>query len=225
MIVKSFGCSFTWGSDLSDEDAKKNIFSNLTWPALVANHVKCDYNCFAWPGIGNFLIASSVLNQCAVSGDNDLFIINWTYIDRFDYVPMLVNPKFSLAFPSNWQTCRPGDNSDYFKKYHSEFRDKLVSLQAIKLCIDTLLQRKIKFIMTALDDLMFDQRWHMSPGIELLQEYTQPYITTFDGQTLVDYANNLGHKRISNGHISEQAHYDAAQYMINFLDKQNIIDC
>lgn len=224
MIVKSFGCSFTWGSDLSDENAAKEIYSHLTWPALVAKHFECNYDCFAWPGIGNFLIANSVLNQCALVDTNDLFIINWTYIDRFDYVPASVEPWRNLDLPSSWQTCRPGNNVDFFKKYHSELRDKISSLQLVKLCIDTLLQQDIKFIMTALDELMFDQRWHTAPGIKLLQDYVQPYITRFNDQNLLDYTDSLGHARIGSGHVSERAHNDAAQYIINLLNKQNTID-
>lgn len=176
-------------------------------------------------------IADRVLNQCNDSRDSaDLFIINWTYIDRFDYI---IDNGLSPGGDSRelviqgtpWHTCRPGDNSDYYLKYHSEYKDKLASLQLVKLCIDTLLQQKIRFIMTAIDELMFDRSWHMSAAIELLQNYTLPYITKFNNQSFLEYVDGLGHVRTSSGHVNEYAHRDAAQCITNSLDIQNIIYC
>lgn len=242
MTVKSFGCSFTWGSELPDcsIDLKTATTppmpSGLTWPALIAKHKNTDYKCFAWPGAGNFFIANQVLDQCASSkGTDDFFIVNWTYIDRFDYViPDHPGPYSNYrdwnrvddpGVASPWKTCLPSSSSEYYKSYHSEFRDKLASLQVVKLCIDTLLQLEIQFIVTAIDELMFDQSWHMSDSIKFLQDYTLPHITKFDNQSFIDYAIKCGHKRTSGGHIDEHAHRDVAQYIINSSDIQSTSGC
>ena len=59
MKLKSFGCSFTYGSDLHDckkylEENNKTVPSQYTWPALLANEFDMSYECFASPGAGNF---------------------------------------------------------------------------------------------------------------------------------------------------------------------------
>lgn len=227
MIVKSFGCSFTWGTELPDEVTEVRSYpSNLTWPALLAQHIKKDYQCFAWAGIGNFFIANSVLTHSVEScNSNDLFIINWTYIDRFDYLTGFNATSENVARPWKWETCRPDNNADFFKKYHSEIRDKIASLQLIKLCIDTLLQSNIRFIMTTVDDLIFDRIWNTSVSIKFLQDYIEPYFIKFNNQTFLQYADSLGHVRTPGGHLNEHAHRDIAKYVITSSDIQSIVDC
>ena len=87
MQVKSFGCSFIFGSELAD-DGKNGLYaigSRLTWPALLAKHYNYQYQTHARPGSGNLQILERMLNQTAVSDNLDLFVIGWTWIDRFDY--------------------------------------------------------------------------------------------------------------------------------------------
>ena len=227
MIVKSFGCSFTWGTELPDEATGLHSYpSKLTWPALIAQHAACEYQCLAWAGIGNFYIANTVLTQCIESRNSrDLFIINWTFIDRFDYLSEFNDSSKNLDKPWKWETCRPDNDPAFFKKYHSEIRDKLASLQLIKLCIDMLSQSNIRFIMTTVDDLILDRTWNTAPSIELLQDFIEPHITQFNNQTFVQYADSLGHTRTPGKHLSERAHYDVAQYAISSSDIQSIIGC
>ena len=59
--VKSFGCSFSFGTDLPD--INNNQPSKLTWPALVANHLDLKYECYAVGGCGNLQILENILNQ------------------------------------------------------------------------------------------------------------------------------------------------------------------
>ena len=90
MKIKSFGCSFIYGTDLQDEPNIEIVqdlrgeYSHLTWPALLSKKLGHDYECFARPGSGNLQIAERILNECN-SKDSNFFIINWTWIDRFDY--------------------------------------------------------------------------------------------------------------------------------------------
>ena len=89
MKLKSFGCSLIYGSELSDEVLFDPIkrqpprHSKLTWPALLAQKLNYLYRCHARPGSGNLQIADRVLRQLATN-EQALFIINWSFIDRFD---------------------------------------------------------------------------------------------------------------------------------------------
>jgi len=170
MNLKSFGCSFIYGSELSDEQlwikgVQKQKHSKLTWPAHLARHLNYDYLCYARPGAGNLQIAEQVLTHLATN-EQALFIINWTFIDRFDYFNLTNPNKWPGAMP--WSTIMPIDETDiaktYYKELHSEIRDKLTTLMSIKLVLDTLKQKNCPFIMTYMDDLIFDQRWHTTPA-------------------------------------------------------------
>ena len=216
MILKSFGCSFIFGSELADNPESLviskpvNQFSQLTWPALLAQRAGHEYNCHARPGSGNLQIAERVLNQCSEI-DSKFFVIGWTYIDRFDYT----GPCDTWQ---PWRTIVPGDcdnlSTTYYKNLHSEYKDKLSTLMYVKTVIDTLLQKDIKFIMTYVDELMFDKTWHTTPATIELQSYIKPYMTTFDGLNFVDWSRQRNFIISKSAHPLEQAHAAAADYML-----------
>jgi hypothetical protein len=85
--------------------------------------------------------------------------------------------------------------------------------------IDTLLQKNIKFLMTHMDNLMFDQTWHITPAIRNLQEYIKPYTTTFEGQTFLDFSRTNGYPISDMLHPMELAHQAAADYMLTVFDR------
>jgi len=217
MRLKSFGCSFIYGSELADNN---NSPSQLTWPAHLAQSLGYQYQCYAWPGAGNLQILEQILNQVAVN-DNELFVIGWTWIDRFDYYPATTGLR-------PWQTIMPVDTDDlakvYYRDLHSEYRDKFTCLSYIKLAIDTLLQKNIPFVMTYTDELLFDQQWHTSPAVIHLQEYIKPYMTTFDGSSFLEWSRKKGYPETASWHPLEAAHQAAGKYMIKVFRKQNIND-
>ena len=227
MNLKSFGCSFIYGSELSDEiiyDPSKHRsprHSKLTWPAHLARHLNYDYQCYARPGAGNLQIAERVLSHLATT-ETALFVINWTFIDRFDYFDINNPTRF---FNNTWSTIMPVDETDiaktYYKNLHSEIRDKLTTLMSIKLVVDTLQQKNCPFVMTYMDDLMFDKRWHTTPAITDMQDYILPHMTTFDGLNLQQFAKKNGYPITSIGHPLEQAHAAAGELMIKVFDTQN----
>ena len=231
MNLKSFGCSFIYGSELSDEVlrdkaiSRKPRHSNLTWPAHLAQHLNYDYLCYARPGAGNLQIAERVLTHLATN-ESALFVINWTFIDRFDYVNVDSPTNWPGSMP--WSTLMPIDETDtaktYYKQFHSEIRDKLTTLMSVKLVLDTLKQKNCPYIMTYMDDLMFDKRWHTTPAMTDMQDYIQPCMTQFDGLNLQQWAKKNGHPITSIGHPLEQAHAAAGQLMIKVFDTQNTID-
>lgn len=222
MRLKSFGCSFIHGTELSDQKmvGARDMPSQSTWPACLSQHLNRQYLCFSHGGSGNLQILSRVLDQVATSNSSDLFVIGWTWIERFDYY--VDNHGDRTVDP--WHTILPVDQNStaqvYYRDLHSEFRDKFVSLTSIKLAIDTLQQRNIPFIMTSLDELLFDQRWHVSPAILDLQSYIQPFITSFDGQNFLEWTKTNGYPIGPGGHPLEAAHAAAGELMFKVFDKQ-----
>ena len=218
MKVKSFGCSFIYGSELAD-DAVGNYClppSKLSWPSLVAQNMNLPYECYAFPGSGNLRILDQLLCQ-ASTDDPALFIVGWSWTGRFDYVD---EPNQYSGNP--WKTIGPGHNTDlsqlYLKNFHSQFRDKLVTLGYIKLAIDTLKQKNFPFIMTYMDDLIFETKWHCNPAIANMQDYVRPYLSDFDGMSMLDWSRKCGYKVSKAWHPLEQAHAAAGQHVINNLD-------
>jgi hypothetical protein len=223
MNLKSFGCSFVFGTDLQDSlMLPGNVkASQKTWPAWLAKHLNYSYECFANPGSGNLQILEQVLNQVPVSTDQDLFVIGWTWTDRFDYYDSSWDSSQKLT---PWNTIMPIDEDNvaktYYRDLHSEYRDKFTCLSYVKLAIDTLDQRGIPFVMTFMDELIFDQRWHVSPAVQLLQDQVRPHMIDFEGYTFLDWSRHHGFAESATWHPLESAHRAAADYMITVVDKQ-----
>ena len=62
--------------------------SRSTWPALLAQHLGFEYECWAQPGCGNLMVAEQVIHHLSLPNNDTqpaVFVINWTYSDRFDY--------------------------------------------------------------------------------------------------------------------------------------------
>ena len=231
MNLKSFGCSFIFGSELSDNQSavdrgeKRAQVSQLTWPAHLARYLEHTYKCYARPGSGNLQILERMLNQAASSNSSDLFVIGWTWIDRFDYYDLNYNPKEKIT---PWSTIMPIDETDlsktYYKELHSEYQDKFTCLTYIKLAIDTLNQKNIPFIMTYMDELLFEQKWHTTPAVTELQQYVKPYMTKFNDKTFLNWSRANNYPETAEWHPLEEAHQAAADYIIKVFDKQNTID-
>lgn len=225
MKLKSFGCSFIFGSDLSDAGTGSwcPAPSQKTWPALLAKSYGYDYECIARPGCGNLQILDNIIAQ-TVDPTPALFVISWTWVDRFDYWTDKQNwdKKFGI---NQWNTIRPGTPGEpasfYYKQLHHSYSDKLNSLMYAKLAVDILSQKQIPFIMTFMDDLMFETAWHTSDSVQSLQAYLEPYMTQFQGRTFLDWSRNYKYPESDAWHPLEQAHQAAADYMIKIFDKQN----
>ena len=218
MKLKSFGCSFIFGSELRDIDLKLlsqnpvGHFSHLTWPSHIANYLGYDYECHARPGIGNLQIAERVLNQLA-NNESALYVIGWTWIDRFDY-------HSTDDFWQPWKTIRPMESSEistlYYKKLHSEYQDKLKSLMYMRLVIDLLKQKGYPFIITYIDDLTFDQRWNVMPGVLELQNYIKPHMVNFEGSTFLEWSKKKGFPISETLHPLEDAHQAAFELIKSY---------
>ena len=221
MKLKSFGCSFIYGTDLSDiftSQTKKIQASQLAWPALLAQKLQLSYKSYAYPGCGNLRILEHVLEQ-AFNPEPSIFVISWTWIDRFDYL----DPESKIIWPSTgWKTIRPTDEDHtskvYYKDMHSEYKDKLTSLIYVKTAIDTLRQNKKKFIMTNIDDLLWDDRWHSTASITALQKFARPFFTNFNGMSFLDWSKSMDFKISDSWHPLEEAHSAASDLVYKNLD-------
>lgn len=209
MKLKSFGCSFVYGTDLADcvSRGRNVIHSSRTWPALLARHFNMDYECYARPGSGNLQIANTILNNI---DEPALYVINWSWIDRFDY---------NADKQSAWETIRPVDTDEratvYYRDMHSQYRDKLTSLMAIYSVVSELKHRKHPFIMTYMDELLWEQEWHFDPSIKILQDFVKPAMGTFEGYTFLDWAKRKGFEISPGLHPLETAHQAAYELAIN----------
>ena len=223
MILKSFGCSFIFGTDLADDGAGKDSarFSYLTWPSLLAQDLNYDYDCFARPGIGNFRILESILTQ-STQTDPSVFVINWTWIDRFDYT-IPATGRFNgrdLVASDVWKTVMPVDNTvvakNYYRDLNSQLRDKLATLTYIKTAIDALQQQNIPFIMSYMDELIFETQWHTTPAIRYLQNCIRPHMFNFDGQNFLEWSKKKGFPISETLHPLEQAHQTAFELIKSY---------
>jgi hypothetical protein len=224
MKLKSFGCSFIFGSDLADDqsDLAAGKFnpppSQHTWPALLAKHLNYDYECFARPGSGNLQILDNIVAQ-TVDPDPALFVICWTWIDRFDYWSdkcLWIRNKF---YENNWCTILPGSEDEqtefYYKQLHHTYSDKLNALLYAKLAVDILTQKELPFIMTFMDNLMFEDAYHTNGSLQDLQNYIRPHMTDFEGHTFLDWSRSHKYPESAAWHPLEQAHEAAAKYIFS----------
>lgn len=211
MMLKSFGCSFTFGSDLLDCD--QHQASQQTWPALLAKDLNYDYECYAQPGIGNLQIYHELLSQLPLS-DSDMFIINWTWADRFDFIDPL---------NEMWHTLRPdGDTKEhqlYYKHFYNQYHTMMTNTAYISSAIELLNKYNKKFIMTCIDNVLFDivnPDWQDPRSITLLQNEIRPHITWFEDQTFLEYSKEKGFPISETLHPLEDAHQAAFELIKSY---------
>lgn len=213
--IHTFGDSFLFGSELSDckHQAGWNEHSRLTWPAIIAKELKLKYYCDAEPGRGNLAISAQVFNRVT---PNSLAIINWSWIDRFDY-------NFNIQ---GWpKTFRPTATDDltkqYYKNIHNEVDDKIRSLVAIYSTISYLIRNNISFICTYIDPLLLDQTYSSFYQITNLINNVKSDLQTFPiNQTFLEWSRANNYPESDNWHPLELAHEKAAEYWQPIYEKE-----
>ena len=208
MMLKSFGCSFIFGTDLSDDGRKGGYatFSRLTWTAHLSRHLGMHYHCYARAGSGNLRILEQVLTHAATN-ERDFFVIGWSWVDRFDY-----------QNNDAWHTILPVETDEraefYYRNLHSEYVDKLKTLTYIRIAIDVLEQKGIPFLMTYMDPLIFDRTWHATPAVTDAQDRILPYMSQFDGDTFLNWSKRNNYEISATLHPLEAAHRSAADLIL-----------
>jgi hypothetical protein len=225
MKLKSFGCSFVYGSDLSDcphgTGYNHPLASQLTWPAILATQHGLEYHCHAWPSSGNLQILETLLSNIN-DPHNSIAMINWTWIDRFSYIKESERDKNNPRNLNGWCSLLPGDKDavaeGYYRNLHCQFIDKLQTLVYIKVAIDAMKQAGIRFLMTYTDELIFETKWHISPAITDLQKYVRPYLVDFDSSSFWTWVINNDFAISKHWHPLEKAHAAAAELMCPAID-------
>jgi hypothetical protein len=197
-MIVSCGDSFFYGSDLQD--------TLNTWPSLIAKRLGHEYHCQARPGVGNLQILKQILEAQQQFGNSAVYLINWTWIDRFDYI----NTQ-----DEQWHTVRPSlDDATrdpaYYRLFHSEQADKFTNLVYISQAIQAL--QGHRYLMTYMDPLMFDQQWHAPDYIKTLQDKVRTHLNSFDGQTFLEWSRSNGYPESKHWHPLETAHQAAADH-------------
>jgi len=225
MKIKSFGCSFIFGNDLVDVNEKLgepySSPSKFTWPSLLAQSLGYEYECHARPGSGNLRILEKILSH-ASQDPYSIYVIGWSFIDRFDYTVDLTGHDhvYDVTGTSLWRTVMPIDTDHkakiYYKDLHSQLRDKFTNLIYIRTAIDVLKQKNIKFLMTYMDELLFETQFHINPAIAELQNYISPYMTKFGGKTFLDFSKHKGFDISATNHPREPAHQAAFELIRSY---------
>jgi hypothetical protein len=223
MKIKSFGCSFIYGNDLKDCPHGINENnpppSQYSWPALIAKNLAAEYSCYARPAASNLQICNSVLNE--INNDHDFYIIQWSWIERFGYINDLAKSKNHPWNPLGWDSILPGLESDvsdfYYRNIHSQFRDKLETLICINTTINCLQQKNKKFLMTFVDDLIWESEFHATPAILYLQAYISPFVKSFESMGFFEWAKTKKFSISDKWHPLEDAHQAAADYFENTI--------
>jgi hypothetical protein len=217
MKIKSFGCSFIYGSDLSDFTNSPTIdFSSSTWPALIADRLGADYECYALPGQGNFKILCDIIAESSLS-DPAVIIVNWTWLDRFDYIDQ----------QEHWHTLRPAEDTEierfYYRTLHSQYQDMLKSAYYVNSAIDILNEKRYPFVMTYIDQNLLtpvDPNWHDPRPLEVIQRKISDCLTNFEGMNFLDWSKEQGFPISDTLHPLEEAHAAAADYMFDQVKEQ-----
>ena len=217
MILGAFGDSFLFGSDLSDiqdyDSINWHCSSKLTYPALIAKQLQLDYYCTALPAQGNKVIADDVIRAVNYHSNKMFYIINWTWIDRFEYMG-----ESRCGGAEGWESTLPTKkdlkSSFYYKHFHSDLDSKLSSLMFINTALEILCNNNCKFIMTYMDDLLFDKTFHCSSTIDYLQDKISPYFSTFSEDNFLTWSRKNNFPISDHWHPLEHAHEKAAEYWV-----------
>ena len=214
----AFGDSFTRGDELTDCSTHSRIaphhtHSLSTWPALVAKGWRAEYDCMAIGGRGNHWISIMVSTLLEQHRDA-LFIINWTWFERFDYMDVETG-EWTVTHP------RHKDKLDhyFYKHIDSDKWNLHRNLQQIHSTICLLEQNNIDFIMTCMDPMLYDTKNFVTP----LQAQVNHYIVNFHGYNFLEWAKHKDFAIGPNGHPLEKAHAEAAKY-INMVTTEGKIN-
>lgn len=213
-MIVGCGDSFIYGSDLHDASTE---YSKITYPGRFAEHMRqnvgvhANYKCYAEAGCGNHRILNQIISAMRRFGSSVYYVINWTWIDRFDYYD---------SESTCWKTCRPSLDENpyadqcYYKHFHSDLYEKHKTLGHIDHAIQLLTKANCGFLMTYMDYHILDTDHNVDHNMRILQKRVKPYLSTFDGMNFLDWSKNKKFKISKKMHPLEDAHFAAYQYFL-----------
>ena len=99
------GCSFTFGHELSDDQAGKSP-SQKTWAyQLYQNSKADDYLCTASAGAGNSAIARRTFLAVSQNPEVDCVVVMWSFNSRYDWAM----PRHKALESTRWASISPWD--------------------------------------------------------------------------------------------------------------------
>jgi len=199
--IVSCGDSFFYGSDLKDPAH--------TWPALIACDLQKSYQCYAQGGVGNLHILWQIIMARARYEKNAVYLINWTWIDRFDYEYRIID--------NSWHTVRPSlDETEhdhlYYKHFHNQVVDQFRNLIYVSQAIELLAGHR--YIMTYMDPLLLDTGYNIPFFIRVIRDRVKDKLATFQGQTFLEWSKSNHHAVSEHWHPLESAHAAAKDYWL-----------
>lgn len=217
-MIVGCGDSFIYGSDLHDSVENNNqTESHFTYPGRFAEHMRqkvgvhANYKCYAEAGCGNQRILNQIISAMRRFGSTVYYVINWTWIDRFDYYD---------KDGECWRTCRPSldDNPDadraYYKYLHSDMYEKFKTLGHIDHAIQLLKSANCGFLMTYMDYHILDDQNNCDHNMRILQKRVSPYLNDYNGLNFLDWSKQQGFPISKRWHPLEQAHIEAYKYWL-----------
>lgn len=200
MNISCFGCSFTWGAELTHPLTQ-------SWPSLLqaTNYGKC--------GASNQTITRLLLEHLS-SNRPDLVVIMWTYTHRFEFV--LDNNNFVSTHCDSTLSMDQREIPLYFERFRKDFFLNVAttdsfclytSLMAIHHAELILKSMKIPYIFSRVSDLNLTSVCH--PTVQTLYNDYAPDMLLFNNLSFEDYARNIN--SWGRSHPLEQAHKDIAK--------------
>jgi len=192
--LKSFGCSFIYGSELSGTTPYSiDDPSNLTWPALIAKKLNVEHQCYALPGQGNFKI----------------------------YCDILANSYYNDDSQEHWQTLKPAQENEiqdfYYRNLHSQLKDMIANASWIVSAAEHLTSLGCPFVMTYMDHNLLtpiNPNWHDPRYLEILQQKLSKVLVNFEGMNFLDWSRKKLYPVSATWHPLEAAHQAAADYWL-----------
>jgi len=208
--LRSFGCSFIYGSELASR--------NHTWPARIADRLELEHLNHGIEGAGNLRIMESILTH---ADSDDICVVNWTWIDRFDFVTV-DNEQWHTE---NWHTVVPSDTHSradfYYRNLHSQYRDMLTNLVYVKTALDHLSRLGARYLMTYMDSLLFEtinDAWHDRRAVFNLQHQIRSHMVLFQDTTFLQWSRANGYAVSRLWHPLDEAHKGAADLMLPSIE-------
>jgi hypothetical protein len=158
-----------------------------------------------------------------------LFIINWSWFERFDYVDVDTETD-------DWAVTHPRHEEKldhyFYRNLDSDIWNLHRNLQQMHSTISLLKQNNIDFVITCIDPHYSANFDNMRPpgstvstewnsAISNLQEQVVPYIVDFEGMSFLEWSKHKQYPIGPNGHPLEKAHIEAAKYINTVITKES----
>lgn len=205
--VVAIGDSFLAGTELA---SPCNV-----WPALFATEHNIPYQSLAQGGHSIQFVIRTLFESLSQEAKPCLYVIHWPIAVRFEYVNrnddtwVQVNPNAVL----NGTTESAQVQKFYYQYVNSLLGDKWQALFMIWAASQALQQSQHRYSMTAVDDFLFDTKWHNPNYIHFLQEQCKSELTWFDDLPFHTWAKKQNFAIGPGGHPLEDAHLAAKNYL------------